>query len=61
MWPHGGVYPDGSEHAYEIRTFARAVGIAEDPVCASLNASVGQWLTGTGEMPSTYRVSQGTR
>jgi PhzF family phenazine biosynthesis protein len=56
-----GAYPEGSEHAYEMRTFAPAVGIAEDPVCGSMNASVGQWLTGIGEMPSSYRVSQGTR
>ena len=33
----------------------------EDPVCGSMNASVGQWLTSTGAAPSTYRVSQGTR
>ncbi|WP_432264430.1 hypothetical protein [Arthrobacter crystallopoietes] len=26
-----------------------------------MNASVGQWLTGTGAAPSTYRVSQGAR
>lgn len=56
-----GAYPEGSEHAYEMRTFAPAVGIAEDPVCGSMNASVGQWLVGTGSMPSSYRVSQGTR
>lgn len=56
-----GAYPEGSEHAYEMRTFAPAAGIAEDPVCGSMNASVGLWLTGTGEMPGSYRVSQGTR
>ncbi|GAA2173239.1 PhzF family phenazine biosynthesis protein [Arthrobacter parietis] len=56
-----GAYPDGSEHAYEMRTFAPALGVPEDPVCGSMNASVGQWLTGTGAMPSTYRVSQGSR
>ena len=56
-----GAYPEGSEHAYEMRTFAPALGVPEDPVCGSMNASVGQWLTGTGAMPSTYRVSQGSR
>ncbi|WP_309072821.1 PhzF family phenazine biosynthesis protein, partial [Arthrobacter sp.] len=56
-----GAYPEGSEHAYEMRTFAPAVGIVEDPVCGSMNASVGQWLIGTGAVPSTYRVSQGSR
>lgn len=56
-----GAYPDGSEHAFEMRTFAPGVGVAEDPACGSMNASVGQWLTATGAAPSIYRVSQGTR
>ncbi|MCZ4509619.1 PhzF family phenazine biosynthesis protein [Streptomyces sp. ActVer] len=56
-----GAYPDGAEHAFEIRTFAPGIGVAEDPVCGSMNAAVGQWLTSTGGAPSTYRVSQGGR
>ena len=56
-----GAYPDGSEHAFEMRTFAPGAGVAEDPVCGSMNASVGQWLTTTGAAPSAYRVSQGAR
>ena len=56
-----GAYPDGSEHAFEMRTFAPGVGVAEDPACGSMNASVGQWLTTTGAAPSAYRVSQGAR
>jgi PhzF family phenazine biosynthesis protein len=56
-----GAYPDGSEHAFEMRTFAPGIGVAEDPVCGSMNASVGQWLTATGGAPSAYRVSQGAR
>lgn len=56
-----GAYPEGSEHAYEMRTFAPGVGVPEDPVCGSMNASVGQWLTSTGAVPANYRVSQGTR
>jgi PhzF family phenazine biosynthesis protein len=56
-----GAYPDGSEHAFEMRTFAPGAGVAEDPVCGSMNASVGQWLTTTGAAPSFYRVSQGAR
>ena len=56
-----GAYPEGSEHAFEMRTFAPGVGVAEDPVCGSMNASVGQWLTRTGDAPDGYRVSQGTR
>ena len=56
-----GAHPDGSEYAYEMRTFAPGVGVAEDPVCGSMNASVGQWLTAGGAAPADYRVSQGAR
>jgi len=56
-----GAYPAGSAHAFELRTFAPGAGVPEDPVCGSMNASVGQWLTATGAAPSTYRVSQGAR
>ncbi|MBZ2196172.1 PhzF family phenazine biosynthesis protein [Occultella gossypii] len=56
-----GPYPPGSEHAYELRSFAPGVGVAEDPVCGSMNASVGQWLVRTGETVDGYRVSQGRR
>ncbi|ADD43969.1 PhzF family phenazine biosynthesis protein [Stackebrandtia nassauensis] len=56
-----GEYPKGSEFAYELRTFAPASGVFEDPVCGSMNASVAQWLTGAGEMPAAYKVSQGAR
>lgn len=56
-----GSYPEGSEHDFEMRTFAPGVGIAEDPVCGSMNASVGQWLSRTGEVRGSYRVSQGVR
>lgn len=56
-----GAYPDGSEQDFELRTFAPGAGVAEDPVCGSMNASVGQWLTATGAAPATYRVSQGKR
>jgi PhzF family phenazine biosynthesis protein len=56
-----GAYPDGSEHAFELRTFAPGVGVAEDPVCGSMNAAVAQWLLRTGAVPGSYRVSQGRR
>ncbi|HEY5842002.1 MAG TPA: PhzF family phenazine biosynthesis protein [Mycobacterium sp.] len=56
-----GAYPEGSQYAFEMRTFAPAVGVAEDPVCGSMNASVGQWLTGSGDVADRYRVSQGAR
>lgn len=56
-----GSYPAGSDFAFELRTFAPGVGVAEDPVCGSMNASVGQWLTGAGMAPGRYKVSQGQR
>jgi PhzF family phenazine biosynthesis protein len=56
-----GAYPAGSAHAFEMRTFAPAVGVPEDPVCGSMNASVGQWLTRTAAVSGSYRVSQGRR
>ena len=56
-----GAYPPGSDHAFELRTFAPAVGVPEDPVCGSMNASVAQWLTRTGAISGSYRVSQGSR
>jgi PhzF family phenazine biosynthesis protein len=56
-----GAYPGGSGHAYELRTFAPGAGVPEDPVCGSMNASVGQWLTAAGAAPAAYRVSQGAR
>jgi PhzF family phenazine biosynthesis protein len=54
-----GAYPPGAAHQFEMRTFAPKVGVAEDPVCGSMNASVGQWLTASGAVPGGYRVSQG--
>jgi PhzF family phenazine biosynthesis protein len=56
-----GAHPDGAEHAFEMRTFAPAIGVVEDPVCGSMNASVGQWLTASGAAPRSYRVLQGAR
>ena len=36
-----GAYPAGAEHAFELRSFAPGGGVVEDPVCGSMNASVG--------------------
>jgi len=33
---------------------------AEDPVTGSLNASLGQWLIGSGRLRSPYVASQGS-
>lgn len=48
-------------HACEIRAFAPLVRVPEDPVTGSLNASVAQWLVGTGSVPDRYTVAQGAR
>jgi PhzF family phenazine biosynthesis protein len=55
-----GPCPEGSEAAFELRAFAPGIGVPEDPVTGSLNAVVGQWLTGTGRAPARYLASQGT-
>lgn len=44
----------------EVRGFAAPVGIAEDPVTGSLNASLAQWLMAEGHMPNNYSARQGT-
>ena len=44
----------------EVRGFAPPIGVAEDPVTGSLNASLGQWLMETGDLPPRYLAAQGT-
>jgi PhzF family phenazine biosynthesis protein len=56
-----GAYPEGSPALFEVRGFAGAVGVPEDPVTGSLNAGIGQWLIGNGTAPATYRATQGAR
>jgi len=48
-----------AEPDLEVRAFAAAIGITEDPVTGSLNASLAQWLIGSGKMPGHYLASQG--
>jgi PhzF family phenazine biosynthesis protein len=56
-----GPYPPGSPEAFEVRAFTPKLGPAgEDPVTGSLNASLAQWLLGTGRATAPYVVSQGT-
>ncbi|MEP6970250.1 MAG: PhzF family phenazine biosynthesis protein [Betaproteobacteria bacterium] len=43
----------------EVRGFAPHMGIDEDPVTGSLNASLAQWLIADGHMPSRYVAAQG--
>ena len=56
-----GAHPEGSAHDFEMRTFAPRAGVAEDPVCGSMNASVGQWLARTGAITGPHTVTQGAR
>ena len=43
----------------EVRAFAACIGINEDPVTGSLNASLAQWLMADELMPERYTASQG--
>ncbi|MDP3606486.1 MAG: PhzF family phenazine biosynthesis protein [Polaromonas sp.] len=45
---------------FEVRAFAAPIGINEDPVTGSLNASLAQWLMAEGHAPDHYLVAQGT-
>ena len=53
--------PGSHEAQFEVRAFAAPVGIPEDPVTGSLNASLAHWLMQTGVAPERYLASQGTR
>ncbi len=54
-------HPAGSECAFEVRGFAAPLGVAEDPVTGSLNASLAQWLIADGVAPARYVAAQGSR
>ncbi|ROR20367.1 PhzF family phenazine biosynthesis protein [Comamonas sp. BIGb0124] len=43
----------------EVRAFAAPIGVHEDPVTGSLNASLAQWLIEDGVMPERYCAYQG--
>lgn len=55
-----GLHPAGSECQAEVRLLMGTVGSGEDPVTGSLNASIAQWLMGTGVLPDRYTAAQGT-
>jgi PhzF family phenazine biosynthesis protein len=55
-----GPHPAGAESDFEVRFFAAAIGINEDPVTGSLNANIAQWLMATGRAPASYLAAQGT-
>ena len=45
----------GGDPALEVRAFAASVGIAEDPVTGSLQASAAQWLMDEGQDAAELR------
>jgi PhzF family phenazine biosynthesis protein len=54
-------YPSGSPEAFEVRAFfPKDRALVEDPVTGSLNASLAQWLLGTGRASAPYVARQGT-
>jgi PhzF family phenazine biosynthesis protein len=56
-----GAYPDGAEHAFEVRAFFPKDGATvEDPVTGSLNASLAAWLLHSGRARAPYIASQGS-
>jgi PhzF family phenazine biosynthesis protein len=56
-----GPYPAGSPEAFEVRAFFPVNdSTVEDPVTGSLNASLAQWLMGSGRAPTSYTARQGT-
>jgi PhzF family phenazine biosynthesis protein len=54
-----GPHPPGSGCAVEVRAFCPSIGVVEDPVTGSLNASIAQWLAGD-RLPLSYVAAQGT-
>jgi PhzF family phenazine biosynthesis protein len=56
-----GPHPAGAETAWELRAFFPKDGASvEDPVTGSLNASLAQWLLGSGRLDAPYVAAQGT-
>jgi PhzF family phenazine biosynthesis protein len=56
-----GAHPAGAPEQFEVRAFCEPIGVREDPVTGSLNASIAQWLIATGAAPASYRAAQGSR
>jgi PhzF family phenazine biosynthesis protein len=56
-----GPHAAGGDCQFEVRGFAASIGVPEDPVTGSLNASLAQWLIESGAAPETYVAAQGTR
>lgn len=59
-----GAYPAGSPAAVEVRAYAPACGISEDPVCGSGNGAMAAFIRHTGQTTTfgaSLQASQGIR
>ena len=54
-----GIQPATERSQVTVRAFAAPVGVDEDPVTGSLNASLAQWLIADGLAPAHYIATQG--
>ena len=55
----GATAQESQEPQLTVRAFAASIGINEDPVTGSLNASLAQWLIAQGIAPTSYVAAQG--
>ena len=55
-----GPHAPGHDAQFEVRALIGEAAGYEDPVTGSLNASLAQWLIGSGLAPARYTASQGT-
>ena len=53
-------HPAGGGLDFEVRFFAAAIGVNEDPVTGSLNANIARWLIDSGRAPARYVAAQGS-
>lgn len=51
----------GEDTQFEVRAFAAPIGVHEDPVTGSLNASLAQWMIGSNSAPASYVAAQGSQ
>ncbi|MBN9411964.1 MAG: PhzF family phenazine biosynthesis protein [Burkholderiales bacterium] len=52
---------DAGQPQVVVRAFASPIGVNEDPVTGSFNASLAQWLMAEGLAPEHYLATQGQR
>ena len=56
-----GAHAAGGDAQFEVRALIGEGSGYEDPVTGSLNASLAQWLIGSGVAPASYVAAQGAR